>query len=99
LEARRVRRDGLIWIGLARGRLATKTPFKGIGFAWIPLGSLARNETYQRLTREKQRKILCRAFPRHGRLRNGGFAMLNAELPTYQSGGLGTISDFLQDLV
>jgi hypothetical protein len=35
-----------IWVFLDRGPFAAKTPI-GVGFVWISLDSLARNEPYQ----------------------------------------------------
>jgi hypothetical protein len=47
-----------IWIFLARGYFATKTPtYEG----WISLDSLVRNKTYQWVTRHKSRRL--RAIP------------------------------------
>ena len=39
-----------------------KPPQTGVGFPWISLDSLVRNETYQWVTRETRRKIFAVAF-------------------------------------
>ena len=43
--------------------LVRKSSFRGVGFPWISLDSLVRNETYQWVTRDFRQKIFRRAFP------------------------------------
>jgi hypothetical protein len=46
-----------VWVFLARGRFAAKTPARE---RWIVLDSLVRIETYQWVTRHEARKIFSR---------------------------------------
>ena len=60
-----------VWIFLACGLSAWKTPILSLGFVWISLDSLVRNETYQWVTRNKPRKIFsCRFSPWRSKRRN-----------------------------
>jgi hypothetical protein len=58
----RRRAGGPVWFLLAPGCFATKPQLMSVGFPWISLDSLVRNETYQWVTRGKRGKFFLGAF-------------------------------------
>jgi hypothetical protein len=67
LELPRQRTGRRVWIFLAGGGSAAKSPIISLGFVWISLDSLVRNETYQWVTSEKPVKFFLVASSFGGR--------------------------------
>jgi hypothetical protein len=93
--------DRSVWVFLAPGRFAAKTPAKmSVGLSWNSLDSLVRIETFQWVTRLEAGKIFSRAFSLA--LRGAGTGAQWSR-PCGSAGlfmgKLNSFSDFLQQIV
>jgi hypothetical protein len=83
-----------VWVFLARGRFAAKTPARE---CWISLDFLVRIETFQWVTRLLAGRIFPRAFS--ARAGTGACDRGDAKAQDCSWGKLNSISDFLQEIV
>jgi hypothetical protein len=70
-----------------------------VGFPWISLDSLVRNETYQWVTWKSRRKNFLLAFPLVRASANGALQSWHTKAPDWSWGEFNPASDFLPEIV
>jgi hypothetical protein len=88
------------WFGFSwNGPFCLRKPqLLGVGFPWISLDSLVRNDRYQWVTRDFRPKFFPRAFVAWKSRRNGDPTIRHAKRTDCSCGKLTSISDFLQEI-